>query len=231
MSFQQWHEAHQTNIDYVDHRLAMITRLVGAMEPSNILDLGCGDGLLIRQLKSVTTAALTGIDAAVSIEAEGWTYCCADLTTTFPFPDASFDCVVAGEVIEHVPSPDFMLSEIFRVLTPGGRLVISTPNLVSWANRILVPLGIQPLFTETSSAVNLGRVFKALGQHSTVQGHLKIFTYRSLAELLEREGFTLQARHGTKFFFPYPISLIDGFMARYPAVASGLVYVAEKPAT
>jgi hypothetical protein len=107
--------------------------------------------------------------------------------------------------------------------------VLSTPNLVSWANRVLVPFGIQPLGTETSSEVALGRRLRVLGQGNQVQGHLKVFTHRALREILERYGFTVVERHGVPTFFPPPVNRIDRLMARSVPLASGLLYVAESP--
>jgi ubiquinone/menaquinone biosynthesis C-methylase UbiE len=45
-----------------------------------------------------------------------------------PFPDAHFDIVVSSEVIEHTPNPEQAIKEIYRVLKPGGVMVLSTPN-------------------------------------------------------------------------------------------------------
>jgi SAM-dependent methyltransferase len=48
-----------------------------------------------------------------------------------PLADASLDCVVAPQVLEHLPDPEAMLDEIARVLRPGGSLVVSARNLWS----------------------------------------------------------------------------------------------------
>jgi len=163
------------------------------------------------------------------VRSDRWDYLSADITERLPLDDASMECVVAGEVIEHVPNPDHLVREVRRVLVPGGMFVLSTPNLVSWANRVLVPFGIQPLGTETSSEVALGRRLRVLGQGNQVQGHLKVFTHRALREILERYGFTVVERHGVPTFFPPPVNRIDRLMARSVPLASGLLYVAESP--
>jgi ubiquinone/menaquinone biosynthesis C-methylase UbiE len=67
--------------------------------------------------------------------------------TPLPIPDETFDYVLCCEVIEHMDvDPMFMLSEVNRVLKPGGTLIITTPNAVStWAvTKIL--RGIEPYF-------------------------------------------------------------------------------------
>ncbi|HTR71953.1 MAG TPA: class I SAM-dependent methyltransferase [Solirubrobacteraceae bacterium] len=90
----------------------------------------------------------------------------------WPLPDASFDAVWAGEVIEHVADTGLLLSEARRVLVPGGRLLLSTPNhgrlVLSW--------------------LALSR--RAFDRHfDPLADHLRFYTRPGLSGLLERFGF------------------------------------------
>lgn len=230
MSFEQYYQGNVTYISVVDPRLARIIEIVAHLGPKSLLDVGCGRGFLLDRFADAGLTGLTGVDVYDDVESERWNYARGDVTAALPFDDASFECVVAGEIIEHVPDPDGFLREIRRVLKPGGTLVISTPNMVSWANRILVPLGVQPLGTETSSEVALGRKHRVLGQGNQVQGHLKVFTHRALKEILERYGYTVTRREGVPTFFPPPLDRFDKAVSRrLVPIASGLLFVATAP--
>lgn len=230
MSFEEYYRGNVTYISRLDPRLARIIEILTERRPLSLLDIGCGRGFLLERLADAGLENLTGMDVYDDVTSDRFAYARGDVTQRLPFDDATFECVVAGEIIEHVPDPDSFLREIRRVLVPGGILVVSTPNMVSWANRVLVPLGVQPLGTETSSEVALGRRHRVLGQGNQVQGHLKVFTFRALSEILERYGFTVRQREGVPAFFPKPIDRFDRFVSRHALpVASGLLYVATAP--
>ena len=54
-----------------------------------------------------------------------------------PFKDGAFDCVICSEVVEHVPADERVFSELERVLEPGGRLILGTPDYDRWRWRAL----------------------------------------------------------------------------------------------
>lgn len=228
MDFRSYYRENVTYIEHDDRRLDAIADIVARLRPSVVVDLGCGNGWLVRLLRSRTAAQVVGVDLLEHVDLPAGSYVAADVTGWLPIRTGSVGCVVAGEIIEHLPDPDRVLQEVHRILRDNGVLIVSTPNMVSWANRILVPLGIQPLGTETSSVVALGRRWRLLGQGNRVQGHLKVFTHRSLTEILDRYGFRVVARSGMPAEFPYPASLVDNFFTRYVPLASDLLFVARR---
>lgn len=96
-----------------------------------------------------------------------------------------FDVIFCGEVIEHLFSPDNLIEEIKKIMHSESILILSTPNLSCYLNRILLFIGISPLFLENSSEVKLGRKFKVLGQHNKTEGHIRLFTYGALIDFLK----------------------------------------------
>ncbi len=111
-----------------------------------VLDLGCRSGALSRAYLDGNEVVGVDVDrsaladaAALGIETH-W----ADVEEPLPFPDASFDVVVAGELLEHLRNPSDVVSEARRLLRPGALLVGSVPNAYRLKNRLRFLLGRAP---------------------------------------------------------------------------------------
>jgi SAM-dependent methyltransferase len=126
-------------------RIELFRRYVGG-PGRKVLDLGCRDGALTRAYAEGNE--LVGVDAdrealeeakRLGIETH-W----ADLDGPLPFPDESFDVVVAGELLEHLRDPARLVGEAKRVLRPGGTFVASVPNAYRVKNRLRFLLGRKP---------------------------------------------------------------------------------------
>lgn len=98
-----------------------------------VLDVGCGNGWLARRLVprgiAVCSVDLSTVNPRRAIEQTPQPLHVALVASAehLPFADETFDCVVASEVIEHLPEPERALEEMLRVVRGGGRVLISTP--------------------------------------------------------------------------------------------------------
>lgn len=116
------------------HQIALEQGLKVQPHARDVLDFGSGAGQFLPGLAaSFPLARLAAVDimprpADVAPEVR-WER--ADLNASTPFPDESFDLIFAVEVIEHLENPRHVLRELHRLLTPGGVLVLTTPNPTS----------------------------------------------------------------------------------------------------
>lgn len=102
-------------------------------QPKTILEIGCGQGRLATALQEGGHKVV-----AVDVAAEALAVVPPELDARLiegvelPFEDDSFDLVLSFDVIEHIPETDLHLSEVRRVLKPGGHYLFQTPN--KWTN-------------------------------------------------------------------------------------------------
>ncbi|RLG39900.1 MAG: hypothetical protein DRO05_07695 [Thermoproteota archaeon] len=151
-----------------------------------------------------------------------------DLSTeNLPFPSESFDMISAIDLIEHLFDPDHFLREAHRVLRKRGFLVLTTPNLAFWGNRILLLLGYQPLMSEASTEFAAGYLFVPKGFNPA--GHIRLFTLRALKDLLRANGFTIIAERGLRGTVKNPIlRAFDKLFSLRTSLAMGIGILASK---
>ena len=104
--------------------------LLAALPPGRVLDAPCGDGALARELSARGWRAWAAdIEPVRFDDGDVVRFLRLDLDEPLPFADGAFDAVVSLEGIEHLLSPARCLAELCRVLRPGGRLVLTMPNV------------------------------------------------------------------------------------------------------
>lgn len=156
---------------------------------ADVLDLGCGGGRHAFEAGR-RGARVLALDAdhgelgqvsamAAAMAAEGELPAGASITpvtgdaTKMPFEDASFDVVIASEVLEHIPADKAAMAEISRVLRPGGIAAVTVP---AWlAERICWLLSDD--------------------YHNVPGGHIRIFTLAELETKLAAAGLTTGGHH------------------------------------
>lgn len=123
-------------------RLEETARLVCESAATRVLEVGCGDGVLLEAVTRSprgTLQQVAGVDLSFSRleRARGRVsglFACAS-ATALPIRSGSFDRVICAEVLEHLIDPGAALAELARVLAPSGRLLISVP-VVGWSRWI-----------------------------------------------------------------------------------------------
>lgn len=135
------HHAHKNRYGFsyrVGERGPQFADWIGS--DKKILDIGCRDGeLTSNYIKGneiigldIDKEALERIRKNLKIEAH-W----HDINqAVLPFEDGTFDVVVAGEILEHLVSPQFVAEEAYRILKPAGLFIGSVPNSFHWRGRM-----------------------------------------------------------------------------------------------
>lgn len=144
----------------------------------NLLDIGCGDGGLIERLSELGWE-VHGIDfdenAVAHCKQKGLDVRAGDILSQ-KFANATFDVITFNHVIEHLFNPVEVIKECYRILKPGGKLVLATPNNKSWMYR--------NIFQQNWFSLDPPR-------------HVLIYNRKNLSGILEQQNFRIEVNKTT----------------------------------
>ena len=194
----------------------LLRGVAGEQREATVLDVGCWEGELSARCGAALGAKrMLGVEVyeepAAAAERRGLEVARVDLESgRFPWEDGSVDVVVCNQVLEHLKNIWLPMTEMHRVLRPGGHAVLSVPNLASLHNRVLLALGRQP----TSVRV--------LGPH--VRG----YAFREFRDLVALGGAYEVQRALTAGFYPLPARFSRPFSSLWTGAGHTTIVLARK---
>ena len=186
------------------HKIIKAVNTLSRDTRGKLLDIACWDGALAAQfLPEREVYGLEGnLSACEKAKGRGIHAQAVDLEKGLPFSDATFDCVIAAEIIEHLYDTDFFLREIHRILQPNGLVVMSIPNIACFSNRLALLFGKYPRYAE----------YRAGGA-----GHIRVYTAPILKSQLIENGFEVKYYAGCNLPMPMHSTFIPKWVKRLAA--------------
>jgi SAM-dependent methyltransferase len=153
--------------------------------PPVIVDVGCDRGIIKRFILPIEGAHWIGLDIitdrpGLELARYDELHQC-DLDQGIPLDDRSVDIAIFSHVLEHLPRPEFTMTEVFRILKPGGLLLLGVPTAPKFVGKV----------REKQFARQLASGKRVIGQH------IHVFWKKRLRELAERSGFAMEFCTGT----------------------------------
>ncbi len=194
---------------------------------AKVLELGCASGYLSGYMEQKLGCRVTGLEADQAATAIAATRCTEVHTVDLDAADAleparssaPYDVLLAAAVLEHLKYPERLITTAHQLLKPGGRLIVSLPNIAHWSLRLRLLLG----------------QFDYADYGVMDRTHLRLYTLKTGRELIESQGYRVESIHiagsGLQNLFngvvrrmnlPMPKPLLPGLLAYE------LIYLAHK---
>jgi SAM-dependent methyltransferase len=139
-----------------------------------VLDVGCGSSRIIGALPPGSVALDVLLRKLRYARKFPISLVCGS-GFSLPFADSTFPCVVCSQVVEHVPKDSPILDELCRVLAPGGRLVLGTPDYARW------------------EWVWMEKLYGKVAPGAYADEHITHYSRAELARIMEERGFKVEA--------------------------------------
>jgi SAM-dependent methyltransferase len=175
-----------------------VEAILDSSECGRVLDVPAGEGALAVRLKNAGFSVhccdlYPSIFKPLDIEIRS-----GNLDVSLPYENASFDCVVCVEGLEHINNPSNAIAEFARVLAPGGNLIVSVPNIMNIEERFKWLINgytshFKPLSAEAQKKIRLQ--FPGMDE---IAFHANPIGYSEVRFLLEKYGFRLDGVHADK---------------------------------
>ena len=220
-----------TGLESTTKRFRTCLSLLRKYQPRDLLEVGFENPSLSVILANSLHVNYCGVDISVpsvqGARSKGLNAVLLDVSQEqLPLETHSVDVVYCSEVLEHLYNPDFAVEEFKRVLRSDGKILITTPNLGAWYNRLALLVGIQPVHTEVSTIRIVGRRFRILGQGNFPVGHVRAFTLRGLLDFLALHNLVVVELQGYGLESVKRFRYSEACLAKFPALASGFIVLA-----
>ena len=180
-------------LDMIDQRKQII-ELLKLNPDERVLDVGSGPGFLASEIGEVVgpSGQVCGIDISETLlkiaEArcahQPWVEFCQSDAARLPYPDYYFDIVISTQVLEYVTDANAVLTELYRVLRPGGRVVLLDTD---WDS----------IVWHTTDATRMNRILSVWDEHAADP-----YLPRTLTRKLLQAGFQIDAQRIIPMFNP-----------------------------
>ena len=177
----------------------ILKRWIQQENPSNILDIGCGQATFSSQLRQNTTKVIgiDYIDEKNRAELDGFYLYDFD-SDLKDFPNVNnFDVVILADVLEHIRSPDSLLNQAKKIINENGKIFVSLPNINHFYPRIRIAVGM------------FGYDQKGILDET----HLKFFTPKLAKKMFARNGFQIERAASSRW--PFKILAFVPVSAKY----------------